>query len=77
MKVQKNVELFKDSYFYRKHKLQALRDSGIRILGDRDEIYTSGDSRIGIPEDSQSSRDNEMSKYTLKDSRIGAPVGIN
>ena len=28
LKVQKNVKLFKDSYFYKKHKLQALRDSG-------------------------------------------------
>ena len=73
--IQKNVNLFRDSYFYKKYKLQALRDTGIRIPEDLNKTYTSGDSRIRIQRGCKGNGENEINEYTLKDSRIRVPIG--
>ena len=75
LETQRNTNLFRDSYFYKKHRLQTLRDTGIGIPEDLNKTYSSEESRIGNQRGSKGNEENEITKFTLRDSRRGVPIG--
>ena len=74
---QRNTNLFRNSYFYKKHRLQTLRDTRIGIPEDMNKTYSSEESRIGNQRGSKGIKENEMIETTSWNSRIGVPIGTH